>query len=239
MINQVLQELLESFFKYKMQEIWTACPCVILTIHDDLFDQRVDVQPILARRYDNGDDQEYPPILSVPVVFQSSSTSGMTYPVNVGDAVLCVFSKVGTDTFRAAEDNDITIPVDFRSFDYRDAVAIPGLFSFAQAINNPEKYTLSHDTRDLNITHNIGSGQEARVKLGADGSIFLENTKGIISLDASGEILIESGDSKIELGLVGVNIEGLTVKINGVDFSPHTHTSTAPGSPTSPPLPTP
>ena len=52
-------------------------------------------------------------------------------------------------------------------------------------------------------------------------------------------VLLKVGNSIIEMTEQGININATQVKINNVDFTAHTHTSGAPGTPTSPPMPTP
>lgn len=182
-----LQEVLTDAFNYQTSKMYTAIPCVILSVHTSLSDCRVDVQPSVNALYKNDVVEEHPPILSVPVIFPSSSTSALTFPVNIGDTVLCVFTQRGIDNFKQG-DGKPTRPVDFRKFDKRDAVAIPGLFPFGKSINNPSKRVLPHSTSDMVMAHNLGKGNEVEVRLKQDGGIVI-NTSTTITVNCNNVVV--------------------------------------------------
>lgn len=165
-----LQDVISSAFSYQMNGVYTAIPCVVLNVHDDLRDAKVDVQPLVNKKYKNGTEEELPPILAVPLIFPSSSTSAFTFPVNVGDTVLCVFSHRGIDNFKQGSGQP-TVPTDYRKFDKRDAIAVPGLMPFNKSVNNPARRSLPHDTKDAVFVHNINTGNESEVRLKASGNI--------------------------------------------------------------------
>lgn len=86
-----LESIVTNFFDFKLSQINTATLAIVEQVRD-LGEQRVDVKPIINKQYVDSDYQECPVILSVPLVFPSSSTSAVTFPVNKGDIVLLVFN---------------------------------------------------------------------------------------------------------------------------------------------------
>ena len=162
-----LDLVLEEFFNYKISSIYTAIPCRVVTVRSSLEDQRVDVQPLPNRRLPDDTFKEHSTILNVPVVFPASKKASLTFPIDVGDVVLCVFSQRATDTFKGSSGAKTYTPQDRRKFDIRDAIAIPGLFPFKDAVNDPAKRKWTHSTRDLVIVNNIGQETECEVRLKA------------------------------------------------------------------------
>jgi len=133
---------------------------------------RIDVKPIVNHEYKDSTVVEYPTILSVPVQFPSSSTSALTFPINQGDNILLVFSQKGLDVFKSGA-TSAHDPIDMRSFDKRDAIAIPCVNPFSKSINDPVKRTLTHSVDDMVMTHNIGLPTECEVRLKPTGKIVL------------------------------------------------------------------
>jgi hypothetical protein len=195
----------------------TAIPCVILTVHSNLQDQRVDVQPLINKIFPDGSTVAHPPILNVPLIFPSSKTSAFTFPVDKGDTVLCVFSQRGLDTFKAGGGLP-TKPTDFRKHDRRDAMAIPGLSPFSNAINNPKQRTHSHSTKDAVIAHNIGTAAECEVRLKPDGKI-VANSPVKVEVNAP-DTVINSTTATVNATDVAVNatstvVTSPTIRMNG------------------------
>ena len=164
-----LEGMMNAFLAYKLEGMMTCMPGLVVGV-SKLNEQRIDVQPVINRLDADGYSVEYPTILSVPLQFPSSSTSSLTFPVNQGDNVLLVFSQKGLDVFKSG-DGTASDPVDFRSFDKRDAIAIPGIFPFQRAINKQTNRTLPHGVNDMVMSHNVGLPTECEVRLKQDGSI--------------------------------------------------------------------
>ena len=166
-----LPTVLEDFFSYKTAEMYTSIPCRVVTVRSSLNDQRVDVQPLTNRVLPDGTSKEQPSILNVPVIFPASKKAAMTFPVDVGDTVLCVFSQRSTDGFKAGSGASTYTAQDKRRFSIRDAIAIPGLFPFEAAVNNPAKRKWTHSTRDMVLVNNIGKETECEFRLKENGDI--------------------------------------------------------------------
>ena len=215
-----LAELLKESFNSGTNGMYTAIPCVVLAI--DYADNRVDVQPLVNMLFKDKSTQERPTILAVPVVFPCSSSAAITFPINIGDSVLCVFSQTGIDGFRLST-GQTTSPTDFRKFDKRDGMAIPGLMPFARSVNKQANRTLPHNPRDVVITQNLGKGTEVEIRLNESGgvSIFSPQT---ISVQAQ-NVQINS-PSTTWSGNITMNgnytING-TLTVDGVVVNGHTH----------------
>lgn len=85
----------------------------------------------------------------------------------------------------------------------------------------------------------------ASVWLKNTGEMVFENEKATITLEADGEMILTNGSATATLKTSGVvDVNGATITTigdvltaGGVSLQKHVHTSAAPGSPTSPPIP--
>jgi hypothetical protein len=170
----IFDEAIRTVVEFKLFNMFSSIPCTIVSIRD-INSQRIDVKPCVNIIGPDGGDREQVAILSVPIMFPSTSSSALTLKVNVGDTVLCVFSQRCIDQFKAG-DGTPARPIDLRKFDKRDAVAIPGLFPFSKAINNPNKRKWAHSTNDTVLVHNIGKSNETEIRFKDDGSLVINST---------------------------------------------------------------
>lgn len=170
--NDTLESLLHQYIGNSQNGMFTSMPARVVSSNNS--QQMVDVQLLVNRA--NADDTytQRPPVLSVPLMYPASRTSQFSFPIEVGDTVLVVFGMRNIDRFKAGSTNAHD-PLTFRKYDRQDAMAIPGLFPFSDARNNPSKRTLDHSTDDAVITHNIGSGQENEVRLKANGDVIVNS----------------------------------------------------------------
>lgn len=172
MSDATFESLLGAWWEYQKRSMFTAIPARVENVRN-MDECRVDVKPLVNMVFAGFENTiEWPPILHVPVVFPSSSSSAITFPVNQGDIVLVVFSQQSTDVFRSG-DGTPQPPIDYRTFDKRDAIAIPGLWPFGMSKNNPEGRTLTHSTEDVVIAHNIGTDNECEIRLTPSGAVKL------------------------------------------------------------------
>jgi len=197
----------------------------------------VDIE-MLTLRYDaDGDTQDDTPILGVPLVMPSSSTSAITFPVQAGDTVVCVVSQTSIDNYRSSNGSaDVPTRVnDNRRFNAQDAIATP----FNKRSNNPALRTLSHDPNDVVITHNIGTGNECSVVMKADGNV--EVTSPFTVKVMAQDIELEAANSlSLKAQTMTINVPNTTwtgnytmtgqAKFNGILFDTHKHLGVTPGS---------
>jgi len=196
MRKATFEDSLEAFFDYKSATMYTALNCRVVAVKTELHEQRIDVQPLPNAVKPDGEDKQRPVITNVPVMFPSSKKASLTFPIDVGDTVLCVFSQRSLDQFKASTNPKPYKPNDTRRFSIRDAIAIPGLFSFSDAINNPAKHTWTHSTRDLVIVNNLGTGQENEVRLKEGGDIEVKTNQDFYATFNNG--LIECNNLQID-----------------------------------------
>lgn len=100
----------------------------------DASKQSVDVQPLVKERALDPESDEIvatrlPVITNVPLMFPGVGNCAITFPVNVGDTVLLVFSDYSLDVW-LSQGGEVD-PLDTRSHHLSDAVAIPGVRSFS------------------------------------------------------------------------------------------------------------
>src|SRR5690606_8809045 len=177
-MNDVFEEMSRTGFLSQISNIYTCLPCVVVG-NSNIASQMLDVQPVVNKRFKNDTVEQHPPILSVPVIFPSSSTSALTFPISIGDTVLCVFSQRGLDTFKnSSSDSRFVTPTDLRKFDKRDAIAIPGLFPVSESSNNATVRRLPHSTSDLVVAHNRG-GAEVELRMRPDGRVLIKSPTAI------------------------------------------------------------
>ena len=237
-----MQEGVNGSIDYALNNVYTSIPAVVVNVHNSFSDQRVDVQPSINTKYKNGTSKEHPVILHVPVMMPSSSTSAVLFPINVGDTVWLMFSQRGLDVFKTGNGLPAT-PADFRKFDKRDAVAIPGITPFSKAPNNPAKHTNAHSTSDMVVVHNLGTAEECEIRLKQSGDITITTSANVnVNADVA-NVQATTTNITSDVNITGdVNIIGNvattgTLTNNSVNVgSTHVHggVMTGPGSTSTP-----
>lgn len=192
-MEDTLESRLNSFIDFKFSALNTCMLCTVENVRD-LGEQRVDVKPLVNKQFVDSDVLEYPAILSVPLVFPSSSTSAITFPVNKGDVVVVIFNQSSIDVFKSGSHTSHD-PIDTRRFDRRDAIAIPCAFAFDKAINKQSNRTLPHSTTDVVIAHNIGKDNECEIRVKSSGKIEINGNDMYVdsSLSTKGNVSVGTG----------------------------------------------
>jgi len=201
--DMTFESATKSLFEYQMRNIFTAIPAKVMMV-ENAGEQRVSVKPLVNAVFPDWDDsEEFPTILSVPLMYPSSSSSAVVFPVHAGDTVLIVFAQSCMDVFKGG-DGSAQPPSDYRRFDKRDAIAIPGLFPFGSAINQVSKHTLPHSTDDLVVFHNLGTSAECELRMKQTGKIEINGNQ--IDISSSTQIdgnLINTGSVTVGVGATG------------------------------------
>ena len=192
-MEDTLESRLNSFIDFKFSALNTCMLCTVENVRV-LGEQRVDVKPLVNKQFVDSDVLEYPAILSVPLVFPSSSTSAITFPVNKGDVVVVIFNQSSIDVFKAGS-HTVHDPVDTRRFDRRDAIAIPCAFAFDKAINKQSNRTLPHSTTDVVIAHNIGKSNECEIRVKSSGKVEINGNDMYVDsgLSTKGNVSVGTG----------------------------------------------
>lgn len=209
MTADAIQDVLTSAFNSQINNLFTSIPCIVVAVRDNLNGQMVDIQPTINQKFKDGTVKERPPILGVPVSFQVSKTSGFTFPINIGDTGMAVFSMRNMDGWKAGNGRT-TSPQNFAKMDKGDAIFIPGIQPPGVAVNNPTKHVLTHNTQDTVMFGNLG-GAEAELRILADGSIKLTTSNMPIILDGS-DITINASNS------INLNSPSMVVDVNNTTW---------------------
>jgi len=197
-------------------------------------------QPLVKVLLKDGRERDMPVSQDTPVMFPSTNNSIISYPINKGDTVLLVYSQRSIDVWLASKDTRTVNPDDFSLHDASDAIAIPGLFSFPRAINDPSKHTLTHSTDSLVIKHNVGSAAENQVALESDGSIVISsgsgtkltlNLDGTVSLDAPTSLTVTAPNTTWvgDINQQGTFTSDTDVIGGGISLKTHLHSGVQSG----------
>lgn len=245
MIDALLNDYIQTQFQINMAEVYTAMPCIVTNVVGSFESMRVDVQPSINTLYKDGTSEEHTQILGVPVILPGSANSLVSFPLNVGDTVLCVFSQRSMDNFKIGNGQP-TVPNDYRKHTDQDAIAIPGLFPFAKSSNRPAIRKYPHNPKtDLVIAHNIGSGTEVMIQMKQDGSLTI-NTEQEVTVNCKTVEINATESYTINTPTLNVNADTTnwtgnithsgnytqtgTSTFNGIVFATHKHTGVTPGS---------
>ena len=132
MTTPTLQNLLKVAFQHQISNIHTALPGHIVKY--DAKTQQAEVKPNIQKKFYNGDVKDMPVITNVPVVFARSSESYFKFPLKANDSVLLIFCERALERWLSV--GGIVEPGASRKFDISDCIAIPGLYSGADPIDD-------------------------------------------------------------------------------------------------------
>lgn len=236
-----LSSLLHDSFASFANQMFTAIPCVIAEIPENLTDLRIHVKPVVNRKYKDGTSEEMDTMYNVPVLMQGSSTSMVSFPLHIGDNVLCVFSQRSIESFKAGDGLPST-PRDFRKFSQLDAMAIPGLYPFAKSINNPAVRKWEHNTQDLVVSHNIGQALETEIRILNSGGVVINTDQDVITNCKNSVVNCQNSQVNADTGVVNIpsttwngdiNHTGVfsntgSLSSNGKVLDTHTHAGSPP-----------
>ena len=229
MEDVTLPQLLSQYITNAKNELFTAMPARVVSVQD-LAEQRVDVQLLVDRVTPEDTTNPHPVVLNVPLMFPGSKSAMFSFPVDVGDTVLCVFSQRSIERFKLGSETNHR-PSRLSKYSRDDAIAIPGLYSFPSARNNPDLRNLSHDTGDTVVTGNIGTSSECEVRFKPTGDVIINSPSQVTVNANTAEVNADStinGDLTVN-GNVAFN--GTSVQHNGTNIGDdHTHSGVTTGS---------
>lgn len=249
MTADVIQDVLTSAFNSQMQNLYTAIPCIVVSIRDSLNGQMVDIQPTINQKFKDGTVKERPTIQGIPVSFPVSSTAGMTFPIKPGDTGMAIFSMRNMDGWKSGNGRPVS-PTNFAKMDKGDAIFLPGIQPPSMAVNNPGKHVLTHDTKDTVLFSNLGAS-ECEVRLKADGSIEINTSNQPVTINCSDATVNASGAINLNAQTMTVDCPSTlwigdvvqqgnwtqtgTYVLNTININLHKHTGVQTGSGTSGP----
>lgn len=257
MIFEDFTDIIRTQFKIDMADIHTAMPCKVVQVYQENEQQKIDVVPSTNNLLKDGTGEPGMQILGVPVIFPGSMATLISFPINEGDTVLCVFSQRSMDNFKVGS-GEPTTANDYRKFSDQDAIAIPGLFPFGKSLNNPQIRKFPHSSnRDLCIAHNIASGTEVNIILKQSGDMIVNTGQNIsvncanATINATQSIELNTPSMRVNSAnttwVGNINLSGNIIhtgnytmtgqaRFNGVLFDTHFHSGVTPGPSTTGPV---
>lgn len=164
-LSEVLREVFGSF----MDDIHVAMPCRVESY--DAVKQCVNLQPVIQQAYLDEEGERIaarlPVLVNVPVQFPGGGKFRITFPIAAGDEGMAIFSESSLDVW-LKEGGEVD-PLDDRRFHLSDAVFLPGIRSFKNALAEAptDRMTLGVDGGlQLHISEsgiNIGSNEGAEL----------------------------------------------------------------------------
>lgn len=245
MVNE-LQEALSASFQAQMNNIYTAIPCVVVSVAGP---SRVNIQPSVNQKMKAGGVKERPVILEVPISFPVSKSGGMTFPISPGDTGIAVFSMRSIEAWKSGDGYPST-PLNFAKMDKNDAMFIPGIQPQSTSANDPSKHSFSHSTSDTVMFAGLGTANETEVRLQPSGNILIKTNKDV-SVECDNANITANTSASIttpELSLLSVmnltvdaqnttwsgNVAHTgTFTFNSIPFATHKHTGVQTGTGTS------
>lgn len=219
-----LANVIRGAIEARLAELHVSLPGEIVKYYPAM--QKADVQVHLQRMYSDGTLQTLPVILNVPVAHWRAGKSIVHMPIAKGDIVQLVFTERSLDKWKA--NGGITDPEDPRKHTLSDCIAYPGGYPFGQAyeVANPKALTIQNDTVEIQVR------DDGKVSIKADEIFLGDHT---LTEQVAIASRVEARVAACESGITQIvtDVNNLTTA-----YIAHTHTTTLPGAPTGPGLPT-
>lgn len=182
-----MAEVIREAIRAQLLDLRVGMPARVEKYNKD--QQKVDVQPLLRRRYKKGTTVNLPVITGVPVQWHSANdgASYLVLPLKKNDTGWLSFSDRSLDSWLAGK-GTITTPDSPRHHDLSDAVFQPGLRTF------PNPLTIANGNNAYLKNGNI------TLELFPDGKIKIEGSAEEM-LDTISTFMEEVIDGKINTGI--------------------------------------
>ncbi len=167
-----LHEAIRSHIANFETQLYTALPATVVSW--DAEAQTITASPVMLEAYEDGDISKLPEIDHVPVMFPSGGGGSLTFPIQVGDEVLLVFSSRSFDTWWSTGEVD-KLSSTQRYNEYTDAVAIVG-------ITSKDKSVKAHTT-DVELKF-----KDNAIRLVEDSSVVIHTGSSSMTMNSDGTI---------------------------------------------------
>lgn len=185
-------------------KLHTAIPAKVVSFNS--VNQTVTLQVLIKQVMSNGELIDIPPLMDVPIQYPKGGDFVITYPLNLGDEGIALFSERCIDAWW--QSGQASKPIDLRLHDLSDAMFIPGITSVPKAVKSFFTGGLSIQTIDGN-TH-------VRV---TNGTIYIK-----------GNIVHEGNTNQTgTLALQGSMTASVDVNASGISLKSHCHSGVASG----------
>lgn len=228
-------QILAIIRNYINSNVFTSALVEVTAINQN----KVDVAFINHFETKDGKKQEPIKVLDVLVGVIGGSAWTVSYPVAVGDIGLLITSKFNLDEYKKEKKSSVTKIK--KQYEVASSIYIPLSLAIQPEITEDLEIKSKDDNTTITITKdgNITINNKGNIDLTNDGNITIDN-KGSIS--ATGEEVTIKGNSNVKIDSSQIEIgTGALESLVKTDtfialFNAHTHTSSAPSSPTSPPV---
>jgi hypothetical protein len=151
---QVIKAAIES----GLMKVNTWLPAQVTAVNGN---QKVEIQPLLKRRYTDQTVVPLPPIQNVMVCMPMGANYSIKLPVAIGDTGIALFCQRSLDVWSVQ--GGLVDPADTRHHDLSDPIFIPGLYPFNAQTQDT--------TTDLVVTNG-----EAQLRLLTGGKFKIQNS---------------------------------------------------------------
>lgn len=120
--------VLRSYLQELQSKLYTTLPAIVVDNSKFESEQVVDVQPLINPRMSTGETVECPIVYNVPVVLPSAGKGLLSFPIQVGDTVMCQFSMRNLEDWLDGDGSAVDEPTS-RFHSMTDGIAVVGLYT--------------------------------------------------------------------------------------------------------------
>lgn len=141
------EQVIKQAIDLAVTELRVSLPGIVQRY--DAQKQQADVQPVIMKKYTNGNVVKLPVITNVPVAHPRAGKTIIHVPIHVGDVVQLVFADRSLD--RWLSEGGVVDPLEGRKHNLSDAVAYPGGYPFNDpvAIGDPDAVTIKNENAEV------------------------------------------------------------------------------------------
>ena len=189
-----VESVVKHMIKHNNYCIRTATPAIVVGV-SELKDGLIDVIPLV--NYTNPytrDTIEYGVLKGVRVVYPSTQSSTICFPVKQGDTVDLIFQSDDISKFTHGNKEQHN-PTLLTFGNLLDCVAVVGFETMQDSCFNANNYSTDFDLNDLNIVHNKNTANEASIKIKQNGEINITSKSNV---NINGVTITPDGDIQIK-----------------------------------------
>ena len=173
------EEQLRRMMENTSSNIRVSVPAEIVNFDTDK--QTATVQPLIKERV-NGEWEQLPQLLDVPVVFPKAGGYCLTFPIKEGDECLIIFSDMCLDAWW--QSGGVQNQLECRRHDLSDAMCIIGITSVPNAVKKYSTDSVMLRNEDKDVYFEIKDDKTLNIK-------SIEN----INISSDADISIQAGSS--------------------------------------------
>ena len=182
-------EIIQAAIGISLAEIFKISVGIVQSYNEDK--KEADVLPAVSKPYVNRDGTEgmdkLEMLSGVRVIFPGGGGFGFRWPLKKGDNVILLFCDNSIDAYSASAGNVQIDPVDLRTHDISDVIALPGYLTDSQVIPT-----------DSNTKGKLAMGSldsEKYITVGTDGEVDINNN---FKVKANGQVDVNNGNFTVD-----------------------------------------